>query len=115
MTLLMTWLFATVGFLVAGAVVPGFRLKGFGNAAVAAVVFGLLNMLLGWLLFLLIGVGTLGIGFLLAFVTRWVVNALLLKLTDALTDRLTISGFLPALWGAGVISLVTSVGSWLIG
>lgn len=114
MTLLLTWLFATVGFLLAGAIVPGFRVKGFGNAAIAAVLFGVLNLLLGWLLFTLIGVGTLGIGFLLAFITQWVVNALILKLTDALTDRLTITGFLPALWGAGVISVVTSVGNWLI-
>lgn len=115
MSILLTWLFASIGFLLAGAVVPDFRIKGFGNAAITAVIFGALNLLLGWLLFLIIGVGTLGIGFLLAFITRWVVNGILLKLTAGLTDKLTIRGFMPALLGSLVISLVTSFGMYLVG
>lgn len=115
MSILLTWLFASIGFLLAGAIVPDFRLRGFGNAAIAAVIFGALNLLLGWLLFFVIGIGTLGIGFLLAFITRWVVNAILLKLTAGLTDKLAIRGFAPALLGSLVISVVTSFGMYLVG
>lgn len=114
MSLLVTWFFASLGLLLAGAIVPGFRIKGFGNAAITAVIFGLLNLLVGWLLFVIIGIGTLGIGFLLGFLTRWIVNGIVLKITDAVTDRLTIHGFMPALLGALVISVVTSVGEWLV-
>jgi putative membrane protein len=70
--------------------------------------------LVGWLLFVIIGIGTLGLGFLLAFVTRWVVNAILLKVTDALTDRLTIRGFGPALLAALVMSVLGTFGEYLV-
>lgn len=113
-SLLIAWLLSALGFLAAGAIVPGFRIKGFGSALVAAAIFGVLNALIGWLFFIVIGVLTLGLGFLLAFVTRLVVNTLLLKLTDALTSRLDIKGFAPAFWGALVISAVTTLGQLLL-
>lgn len=114
-TLLLTWLFASLGFLAAGSFVPGFKIQGFGNAAFTAILFGIVNLLLSWLLFIVIGLGTLGIGFLLAFLTRWIVNAILLKLTAGLTRKLTIVGFVPALLGSLVISVTTNLGFWLVG
>lgn len=114
MTLLLTWLFASIGFLLAGAFVPGFKVQGFGNAAVAAALFGILNALFSGLLYFFLGVATLGLGFLLGFLTNWIVSAIVLKITDALTRRLTIVGFLPAIVGGIVISLATNAGRWLV-
>jgi putative membrane protein len=37
----------------------------------------------------------------------FVINALMLMLTAAFTDRLVVSGFGPALWGSIVISVVS--------
>jgi len=113
--LILTWLVLTVAVWITAMIVPGFKVKGFTAAIFVAAIFGVLNLLLGWLIFVVLGVATLGLGFLLAFITRWIVNAILLKLTDALTDKLTIDGFGTALIAAAVMSLIGTVGQWLVG
>jgi hypothetical protein len=66
-----------------------------------AALFGVLNFLLGWLLFAIFAVATLGIAWLLAFITRWIINAILLVITDKLTDHLKIDSLrLGARWRA---------------
>jgi putative membrane protein len=96
-------------------VLPGFHVKSFRSAIIVAAMFGLLNFLLGWLLFAVFALATLGIGLLLAFITRWIVNAIVLKLTDSLTDHLTIDSFGWALAGALLISVIGTAAEWLIG
>lgn len=96
------------------ALLPGFHLKSAKSAILVAAIFGILNFLLGWILFAIFTVLTLGLAWLLAFLTRWIVNALLLKLTDALTDHLKIDGFVWALAGALVISLISTLAHWLL-
>jgi putative membrane protein len=61
-----------------------------------------------------LGIATLGLGFLLAFITRWVVNAIVLKLTDALTDHLKIDSFGWALGGALLMSVLMTLGEWVV-
>ena len=63
-------------------------------------------MLLAKLLFVVFSIVTLGIGYVLSFITKWVINAILLKATDALTPRITIRGFGNAMLAALVISCV---------
>ena len=109
MTLLISWLILTVAEWATAAVLPGFHVKDFKGALIVSAIFGLLNFLLGWLLFLVFTVATLGLAWLLAFITRWLINALLLKLTDQLTDHLKIDSFGWALGGAFVISVVATV------
>lgn len=100
------WLTATV--------LPGVQIKGFGTAIGVAVVFSVLNFLFGWLLFGLIGIGTLGLGFLLYFITQWVVNAILLYATDKLFSSFHIQSFAWAMVASLVISAFASVGQWII-
>jgi len=114
MLLLVHWLIFAVAVLLAAAIVPGVRVSGFGSALVAAALFGILNWLLGRLIFVGLGVATLGLGFLLAFLTRWVVDAIVLKLTAALTDRIAIRGFAPALLMALVMSAFAGAGEYLV-
>ena len=114
MTLLISWLILTVAVWATAAVLPGFHVKDFKGALIVSAIFGLLNFLLGWLLFLVFTVATLGLAWLLAFITRWLINALLLKLTDRLTDHLKIDSFGWALGGALVMSLVGTLGEWLV-
>lgn len=106
MNLLISWAILTLAFWVAATILPGVTIPRLKDAIVVAALFGVLNTLLGWLLFLFIGVGTLGIGFLLAFITRWVVDAIILKLTDSLTPRLRIQSFGTALLCALIMSAV---------
>lgn len=115
MNLLLTWLVMSVAVWLTAEVLPGFHVKSFKSAIVVAAMFGLLNFLLGWLLFAVFAIATLGIGLLLAFITRWIVNAIVLKLTDSLTDHLTIDSFGWALAGALLISVIGTAAEWLIG
>lgn len=112
--LLVSWLVLSLVMLLTAAVLPGFRIRGFGGAIVVAALFGILNVALGWLLFVVIGIGTLGLGFLLAFLTRLVVNAILLKLVDAISDNLSIDGFGWAFIGAACISVLSGVADYLV-
>jgi putative membrane protein len=109
MSLLLSWLILSVAVWVTAAALPGFHVKDFKSAVIVAALFGLLNFFLGWLLFAVFTVVTLGLAWLLAFLTRWVINALLLKLTDALSDHLKIDSLGWAFGGALMISLVATV------
>jgi len=59
-------------------------------------------------------IATLGLAWLLAFITRWIINAILLMLTDRLTDHLKIDSFWWALGGALMISIIGSLADLLI-
>jgi putative membrane protein len=112
--LFIAWLILTLGVLAAAKLVPGVSVPDFWDAVIVAAVFGILNVLLAKLLFILFGVLTLGIGFLFFFITFWVINAILLKMTDVLTERMTIRGFGSALLAALVISIVGALGHMVI-
>jgi putative membrane protein len=114
MRLLISWLILSVAVWVTAAVLPGFHVKSFKSAIIVAAVFGVLNFFLGWLLFFVFAVATLGLAWLFAFITRWIINALLLMVTDRLTDHLKIDSAGWAFGGALVIALVGSVVQWLL-
>lgn len=108
------WLILSVAIWGTAAVLPGVRIDGFGTAAAVAAVFSLLNFFFGWVLFILIGVGTLGIGFLLFFITEWVVNSILLKVTDGLFDTFHVDSFGWAMVASLLISAFASIGQWIV-
>ena len=114
MSIFLSWVILSVAVWVTAAILPGFHLKSFGSAFVVAAVFGILNFFLGWLFFVAFAIGTLGIALLLAFITRWIINAILLKLTAALTDALKIDSFGWALGGALLMSVLGTAGEWLV-
>lgn len=114
MELILSWLILSVAVWLTAAILPGFHVKNFGSAVLVAAIFGVLNFLLGWLLFAVFTVVTLGIAWLLAFITRWIINAILLVVTDKLTDHLHIDGFGWALGGALMMSVLGTVGEWLV-
>jgi putative membrane protein len=114
MGILGSWLLLAAAVWLTAAVLPGFRVKGIVGALVAAAIFGAINWAIGWFLFAVLGIATLGIGFLLAFVTRWIVDAIVLKITDAMTDTLTIDGFGWALIAAAMMSAIGSAGEYLL-
>lgn len=114
MSILLSWLILTLAVWLTAVLLPGFHVKSFTGALAVAAIFGVLNFLLGWLLFAVFTIATLGLAWLLAFITRWIINALLLKLTDSLTDQLTIDSFKWALGGALLMSALGTLGQWLI-
>jgi len=115
MHLIVSWIILALSVWVTAAVLPGFHLKSFGSAFGVAAIFGILNFFLGWLFFVVFAVGTLGIALLLAFLTRWIINAILLKITDAISEALKIDSFGWALGGALMMSVIGTLAQWLLG
>jgi putative membrane protein len=114
MNLLVSWLVLSLSVWITAMVLPGFHVKSLGKAVLVAAIFGILNALLGWLFFVLFTVGTLGLAWVFSFLTRWIINAILLKITDRLTTGLSIDGFRWALAGALMISVLGTLMEWII-
>jgi putative membrane protein len=114
MSLILSWLILSLAVWITGAVLPGFHLKSVKSALLVAAIYGVLNLLLGWLLFAIFTIATIGIAWLLAFITRWIINAILLVITDKLTDHLKLDSFGWALAGALVMSLLGTLGEWIV-
>ena len=114
MSLLLSWLVLSFAVWLTAVLLPGFHVKNFVSAVIVAAVFGVLNFLVGWLLFALLTVVTLGLAWLLAFITRWIIDAILLLVTDRLTDHLKIDSVGWALGGALMMSVIGTLGEWLL-
>jgi putative membrane protein len=96
----------TLTVLLLARLMPGVRIRSAGSALMVAIVFSLLNFFFGWLIKLVLVVPailTLGLLFL---VFPFVVNAILLWLTDKLLSAFEIDSFGSLLVSAAVITLV---------
>ena len=105
--LLIRWALLAVAFAVTSWILTGMEVSGgFWGYVWVSALFGIVNAIIGTILriftFPLI-VLTLGLFSI-------IVNALLLSLTDALTDHLTIDEFWwTAIWAAIILSLVSVI------
>lgn len=88
-------------------IMPQVEVKNFGTAVLIAVLLGLLNFFVGWILTLPLNLLTF---FLLTGLIRVLVTAVLLKIIDKFMDSFTIHGFWPAL----VIAVAVAVAGMLI-
>jgi putative membrane protein len=103
MRLLLNWLLSAIGLLIVSHLVPGFHLRGFTAALIAALVIGLVNATLG----LLLKIITFPLAFLTLGLFWLIINAMMLLFASALlSPSFVVSGFWPAFWGAIVLSLV---------
>jgi uncharacterized membrane protein YvlD (DUF360 family) len=114
MGLLLGWVTATLGLWFASQVLDGVRLVSFADAVWAGALLGILQAVLQGPIFVLLGIGTLGLGFLLWFITRWIAAALVIMLTSALSSRFDVRGFWPALITAFIVALTGSVIRWVL-
>lgn len=100
---LVTWLITAIALLITTYFVPGFYIEGIIPAFIAAVILGLVNAIVRPILVILtLPITLLTLGFFLL-----VVNAISIGLVAALTPGFSIAGFLPAIVGAVVLSIVT--------
>ena len=113
MHLLLTWFLLTIAVWLTAAILPGFKVTGFWGAVKAAAVFGTLNWLLGWFFFVVLSIVTLGIGYVLAFITHWIVMAIILKLSDKLSKSIQIDTFGTALLGALIMTVIDTAAEHL--
>jgi putative membrane protein len=98
-------------FWVAVQLLPGMFFTGnLGNWVVVAIIFGVVNAILRPILMLL----TLPINLVTLGLFTLVINALMLWLTSWLSSALTVDGFITALLGAIIISVVSTVLNWIL-
>jgi putative membrane protein len=98
-----------IAVFLAVATVPGIEAASFSAGLAAVLVLTILNLLLRPILFVLtLPLIVLSLGLFLV-----VLNALLLELTAYLVKGFSVSGFWPAVGGALVISIVSSLLTFL--
>jgi putative membrane protein len=101
--LMIQWILSAVALMIVSKIVPGFFLTNLQSALLAALVIGLLNATLGFLLKMItfpLTILTFGI-FLL------VINAGMILLASNVVGGFTVYGWAPALWGAAVLSVLS--------
>lgn len=108
--LLVLWLVVALAILITASIVPGMRIKDYKIALVAAVVMGIVNMLVQPVVAFL----ALPITFLTFGLFTWVINGLMLWIVAKLTPEFEVSGCLTAILGSLLISLISSAVMWLL-
>ncbi|KYC36207.1 hypothetical protein WA1_41485 [Scytonema hofmannii PCC 7110] len=109
---LLTWLGTAIALLVTSNIVPGFEIKNFVAALIAAIVIGLVNAIVRPIL----GILTFPITLLTFGLFTFVLNAFTLWLASVFTPGygFAIDGFIPALLGSIVLSVVSSIISYFL-
>ncbi len=107
---LLTWLLTAVSLLITAHFVPGFVVKSFVAALVAAVILGLVNAIVKPILVVL----TLPITIVTLGLFLFVVNALTIWFAGSITPGFQVLGFVPALVGSIVLTIVASVLNFVV-
>ena len=103
--LLVHWILSALCLLLVAQFVPGFYVRGFGTALIAAVVIGLVNGTIGMLMKILtfpLTILTFGIFWLL-------INALMLKFAAVFVPGFEVRGLWPAFWGGLILSVLNMI------
>ncbi len=96
------WVLSALCLLLVANFVPGFYVKGFATALIAAIVIGLVNGTIGALLKVItfpLTILTFGLFWLL-------INALMLKFAAFFVPGFEVRGLWPAFWGGLILSLL---------
>ena len=103
---LLTWVATAIALLITAYIVPGFEFNNnFTSALIAAAILGLVNAIVRPILIIL----TLPFTLLTLGLFLLVINALMLWLVGFITPGFVVTGFLPALLGSLVLTLVATV------
>ena len=103
MPLLLRWALNAFALWVVSRIIPGIHASGVLATFVAALVLGILNVLVRPILLLL----TLPLNLLTLGLFTFVINALMLELTGAIVRGFQVDGFGSAVLGALLLSLVS--------
>jgi putative membrane protein len=106
------WLFNAIAMFIATRIVPGLNVPNTTAVLVAALVLGLVNASIRWVLLVL----TLPLNLLTLGLFTLVINALMLYLVAAIVPgSLQITSFWSAFWGALLIPIISTGLSHLAG
>ncbi len=110
MGLLISLLLNTLALLITAYLVPGFKVDSITSAILAAIVLGLINTFIKpVLLFLTLPLTVITLGLFI-----FVVNAIVLRLTSLFVPGFLVDGWAPAILGAIVLSVASTILSLVI-
>lgn len=90
--------------------IDGIYVDGWGAVIIAAIILGIVNAIIRPLLVLF----TLPLNVLTLGLLTFVINGLMLKLTAAVVGGFDVVGLWPAIVGSVILSVVSTVLSWLV-
>jgi len=99
-----------VAVFVVAKILPTVRVNSFITAIVVAVVYSLVNFFIGWLLILI----SLPFLILTFWLFKFVLNAVMLWITDKFIDGFEIESFGWTLVAAFLISVIDSILRWVV-
>lgn len=110
MGLLISLLLNALALIITAYIVPGFKVDSFTSALLAAIVLAVINTFVKPLLLIF----TLPLTILTLGLFLFIVNAIVLRLTSLVVSGFQVDGWLPAILGAIVLSLTSTILSMLV-
>jgi putative membrane protein len=109
--LIASWLVAAFALWIVAQIIPGIVVRDFVSALIAAAVIAIVNVTVGPILrFFAFPLVFLTLGLFLL-----VINALLLKLASLFTPGFKVHGFLSAVLGSVVLTILSYILRWVFG
>lgn len=100
--LLLIWLLSAVALVIAAYLLPSVEIADFKTALIAALVIGLLNATVGWLLSLVV----FPLTWLLPGLIYFLINSLMIYLASRLIRGFVVRSFVSAMLVALIVSVV---------
>jgi putative membrane protein len=110
LTLLARWILNAIALLLVAYLYPGVHVESFFAAAMAALALGLVNAVVRPILVIL----TLPVTLLTLGLFLFVINGLLFWLVAEIVQGFAVNGFVAALIGSILYSLITLLTSWIL-
>ncbi len=110
MRLLAKWIIVASAFLALPFIVPGIAISAFGTALIVAFFWGIANLIIKPVLLLVL----LPINLLTLGLFTFVINALLFWGIGSFVKGFEVLGFMPAFWGALIMSVVVMLANSLL-
>ena len=107
---LIAWLLSAAAFFAVSRVLPGFRIGSFGTALVVSAVYSILHVMLHFILFRVLWILTIIPVILTLGIIFFVVNAVILWLTNRLVEDFDIDSTATLIMAAVLLTLV----NWVI-
>ena len=107
---LIAWLLSAAAFLGVSKLLPGFRIGSFGTALVVAAVYSILYVVLHFILFQILWILTIPLVILTLGIIYFVVNAMILWLTNKLVEDFAIDSTSTLLMAA----VLLTIANWII-
>lgn len=111
LTLITKILISALGLLVAAYLVPGIEVTSLYIAIVVAIILGLLNLIVRPVLIVL----TLPITIVTLGLFIFVINAALFAFVASFVEGFSVSGFIPALLGSLIVTVISTIGNRFVG